>query len=379
MSSEPVEVVRHQIPWAICEEHGVQAWIPTCPWPDCPNGTSESTIGVLDPHEVLAEAIPPQRGLYDRAEWQCGEDQTTYSWDKGDPWCYQVSGLFWQEAERQGLIERHPTKVVYHYTSLAALADILSSGEFWLTDYSHLNDNSELTYAFNLAHERFEHVAAKRPTSADVLRQWQTAIQQFDTRVCVASFSHRRDSLSQWRAYGNVAIGYRIESLMLQTRSVWMRTLVYEPTRQMKLLDLLAHLTASAYENDLDRVPANKIESLYRGATALVLQLAVFLKHPDFGDEREMRLAHLESEHTYEQFPELRRPPHRSREAGDLEIPYVTTRDLAQQHPDRLKIEEILIGPGPDADDVERGVRELLQAKGYEAVPVHRSGVPLRG
>jgi hypothetical protein len=52
---------------------------------------------------------------------------------------------------------------LYHYTDGRGLKGVIESGEFWFTDYRHLNDPSELIHGIDMA----QAVALMLATSAD--------------------------------------------------------------------------------------------------------------------------------------------------------------------------------------------------------------------
>jgi hypothetical protein len=272
--------------------------------------------------------------------------------------------------------------VIYHYTSPEGLLGIIEKNEFWMSDYSFLNDAEELTYGLALAKRRFDEVADALPGASDLLRKWGNPSDLSDLRVCVGSFSLRRDSLSQWRAYGSIAIGFEVGTLMFgYNNSVRMDRVVYEPEKQERFIDLMAYLSASAYEEDKKNNSTRDVQRIYgRGEGEQLLEITAFFKHPTFADEHEVRIVHIEDRKVYESLG-VKRPPHRFRVSGGILLPYLTTRDVAtfpDKYPDKLPIREVIIGPSRHAEVLQRGVERLLSAHGYESVKTTRSTAPLR-
>ena len=113
-------------------------------------------------------------------------------------------------AARGKIARRLTTKppVLYHYTGAEGALGIISTGRIWATDAAYLNDPSETVYGRNLIKEQWaaskQHVAV--PDALDRL------IGGFVGLLCrdmsdvystyLSCFSARKDSLSQWRAYG---------------------------------------------------------------------------------------------------------------------------------------------------------------------------------
>lgn len=106
--------------------------------------------------------------------------------------------------------------VVYHYTSMETLLKIVESRTIWATNIRYLNDISERSHFLKVIKARIE----QQPSS--IAELFSSAFSDDSVRVFhdlpfVASFSHERDSLSQWRSYcpnGNgVSMGFSTDSL----------------------------------------------------------------------------------------------------------------------------------------------------------------------
>lgn len=89
-----------------------------------------------------------------------------------------------------------------------------------------------------------------------------------------------------------------------------------------------------------------------------------------------MRMVHTENSRLFERFG-VAASPERFRVSSGLIVPYVTTRDLTENHPERLPIVKVVVGPGPKAENLVNGVKRALAAYGYD-VPVSASGITYR-
>lgn len=119
---------------------------------------------------------------------------------------------------------RHPEdwpEKLFHYTSSAALLNIVRSQELWFTDYRYLNDLSELTYGVDLFKEEIE---TRKSTEQDeriknllelLRRRFDTAL--IYTDVFVFCMCTENNLLNQWRVYGRDTIPVSIE---IGTRSL---------------------------------------------------------------------------------------------------------------------------------------------------------------
>ncbi len=361
----------------VCEQHFEHGPLDCCPFPDCPNGTDADEIEAAAPHL--------ESKIYRRAIWTDADGQNSYSWMGDLPLWFSLSRVVWRDATRKLLIGKNSATLqptVYHYTSPEGLLGIVETGELWMSDYSYLNDAEELTYGLRLAKQRFDLIADVTPSAASVLRKWGGVIETMQSRVCVCSFSSDGDSLSQWRAYGPLAIGFRVGGLMFgYANTTRMQPVVYEPDTQRQLFDLMACYCASAYINDAATISPKKLAQLYEDGSDRNLELTAFLKHPTFSDEREIRMVHVENPRIFDGSLPAKPAPYRFRTSRGFLMPYVTTRDvvaLPDSYPVRLPISEIVIGPYSNADMLEHGVKVLLKARGYEGVAVRRSTAPLR-
>ncbi len=270
---------------------------------------------------------------------------------------------------------------------------ILSSGAIWLSDYAFLNDREEVEYGLRCLRETADNLKAGSPGPRrrilDAVVDQLRAPHLGERRVYVASFSEDPDSLSQWRAYGDVAIGFDASSLQSHGLYGHFEAVTYDRRLQADLAAaMLNHLVQVAERSD-------------QPASALVehgVRFAAYLKHPAFAEEREVRLAGAGSEgHRLRQMMPLGVPPavkRNFRPRGQLVVPYLASSDLATEFTEderralaggqepmegwrALKVREIWIGPAAD-ERLEPGVRQLLSSLGMHGVAVRRSEAPYR-
>ncbi len=216
-----------------------------------------------------------------------------------------------------------------------------------------------------------------RPQVIDLLRQWITDLQSPVHRVCVASFSGLGDSLSQWRAYGHIAVGFEPRDISLHAYRANLRPVEYLRDRQRALVDLHLHHMREAYLVDSDAGRLERIEDVYHRTDRLI-ELIAFFKDPAFAAEQEYRLAFIEHP---ELMPSLghKCSAKRFRVSRGRIIPYVLSNELEPvlSSGRDLKIREVVLGPGADAT-LERGIREFLTESDMREVEVKRSRVPYR-
>lgn len=353
-----------------CDQHGSWSSLP-CAWPGCKNGLEENEF---------KGAYPRSDGkVYVRRKWNSllGE---YYSWDDLElaNW-FHVKQVFWNEARRHNLVpEKHPDKV-YHYTSIDGLIGIVKSRSVWLTEFGYLNDRQELTYGFSLLGDTIEKIRKQNisPKVEELLNDWTGKIKNSSSHVYITSFSSHADSLSQWRAYGPIAIGVPVNNLILHVDDGRFQRVEYDPEVQEKLVFIYLNHLVNAYLADIEENRLGNAPDLYfRGN--LFLEVATFLKNPAFKSESEYRLAYINDPEVLSAF-NFSTPPKSFRVSEGKIVPYIPSTDISfsgrQDFP--LEILEIVIGPEND-ELLEQGVRALLSEYGLDDVVVRRSLVPLR-
>src|SRR5437016_3144985 len=104
-------------------------------------------------------------------------------------------------------------EVLYHYTNLRGLEGILRSRTLWATHIQHMNDRSEYLHFADMAVGKLKDILSRR-TEPEFIRELKNTIKNvkaLDPLVFVLSLSEAGDLLSQWRAYGEFAIGFRTD------------------------------------------------------------------------------------------------------------------------------------------------------------------------
>ncbi len=102
-------------------------------------------------------------------------------------------------------------ETVYHYTSASGLYGIVSSGTLWGSNYSYLNDTSEITYGRELVHEVVhERVEAEESSFLNRIYDRLASTPLEATDFYLTCFCQTPDRLSQWRGYGGQSGRYCI-------------------------------------------------------------------------------------------------------------------------------------------------------------------------
>jgi len=361
------------VPQLQCEEHGIYDLFP-CPWPNCANGISEREFEI----ENLIQNEEPD--ISQRHEWSSTDGEKYYTWQKkGYPAWFSCKKTFWAEIRRRRLIATKPSNTVYHYTSIDGFVGIVTSRSLWMTDYSYLNDSMEIKHGVSVVRNVAEAMLAKSENVdiSSLLKSWISNLEVIDQRICISSFSADGDSLSQWRAYGVIAIGFEISNILLHVKDVLVQPVEYGEEAQTALTTLYLNHLCQAYLYDNSNKLLERIPDVYHKTSQLV-ELLSFFKDSSFRDERELRAVFVEDSSVIESLG-LKKPKNHFRVSNGHIIPYVSSSEIyplaGYERP--LEIAEVVLGPSSD-EMLERGVRELLLAHDMKDVPIRRSHVPYR-
>jgi hypothetical protein len=354
-----------------CEPHGSVGVLP-CAWPSCTNGVVENQFE----EEVMFEGQTPSR--YVRREWRSPLGSAYYSWDSSDlPNYFFVSQTFWNEARRHKLVKNDSPKFVYHYTSLEGFVGIVNARSIWMTDYSYLNDHRELMHGADIVQEvitKISQVTVEQKI-LQLVTSWADMLAEVRSRICITSFSADGDSLSQWRAYGPIAIAFPVRPLALHVNQARLQPVIYDPECQRKLVEIFVHHVCCAYRLDMAEARLTGIENIYENFEN-ILELICFFKDPAFGTENEYRLAYIDRPELVSRFGKTEKS---FRVAKGRLVPYVSSRDVLASKHRNFKLEFAHVVLGPECDPLlEKGMREFLDSQELQHVEVRRSIVPLR-
>jgi len=280
--------------------------------------------------------------------------------------------------------------LVYHYTSIAALAGILKSGALFCTDYRQLNDTTELRLGLEVLESAIAARGAKFGATEECVTEMLDHIAllrraNFHISMFCGSFSLRGNDLTQWRAYApsnGVSIGFSEPLLSQLARD------------QHFVCGAVRYLGAPLFSEWIDKqlicmregwkeMAQNEIEirKHYEGQPQEHADLDIsfqrsgnnerwigevsgFLKSADFRSEQEWRCVYVLRENTQQ-----RRLPIKFRDWSTQVRRYVEL-DIAAVGLENL-IQEIIIGPGTGNDDPLGLVSDLCRSANL-AAPIKR-------
>ena len=206
-----------------------------------------------------------------------------------------------------------PDVSVYHYTSDVGVFEILKSGLLWLSDFTTLNDPTELSHGIDVGLDALRAEVSTRgndPLEADFVGGIENVYSRglhSILRGYVLSLSLEPDELTQWRSYGGVGAGYCVgfDSLQLDralhafggaTQNIGYSSFEVLYNDALLVQTMLPHIRISL--NALRRLLAPNDAQLKKLAVDLLYAMmfkALYFKHHAYRSEREYRILLLSS------------------------------------------------------------------------------------
>jgi hypothetical protein len=287
-------------------------------------------------------------------------------------------------------------KIVFHYTSLDGLLGITETASIWGTNILYLNDATEFNYAKSLLGKAVKTFCTVNPKFSkqatldesmgyfffEILEENINKLlpsEHFSFYVC--SFSEEHDLLSQWRGYCRNGSGYslgfalgRLEQCVKQAGFA-IKPCIYDEGKQIQEINLLLQRASDRFLREIDAAElkgkAWDTKGKYLAADFLLkfIQLAPFLKHPKFAEEREWRIiASLKTNYVRSQI--------KFRAGNTIVVPYIEI-PLPKQA-EHLIIDEIFIGPTSERELSMASVDLLLKSRNVNCSKVGGSTIPFR-
>jgi len=280
-------------------------------------------------------------------------------------------------------VQGHMPELLYHYTDVAGLIGIVSSGSVWATNLRFVNDARELDHARQLMLDVLleSRGRATEPGQFALIDAIETNLRSWTgyPDFYSVSFSSDGDLLGQWRGYGSTGGGYAIgfDPVGLVCPETnhpqpdrFLNRVVYDRDRQTEILDGVAD-TMLALFADVSATEAAMTTARARVFSALGEVAGYFFsfKDPAWSEEKEWRAVYV--------VPAGKADRVRFRPRSGVAIPFIAL-PMETDPGRRLPIRRIVQGPTVEPEMATDSLELLLVANGYTDVETTRSAVPLR-
>jgi len=122
--------------------------------------------------------------------------------------------VFSDGLKKHGLDSVEPPSTLFHYTTAGGFAGIVESRNIRATNFSFMNDPSEVVHGRDLIQSLLQEARQKHPQPR-VDELYRRTIVELNkegaSEIYVSCFTAKKDDLSQWRAYGGSSARYALE------------------------------------------------------------------------------------------------------------------------------------------------------------------------
>lgn len=264
---------------------------------------------------------------------------------------------------------------IYHYTDLNGLKGIVESNTLWATNIYFLNDREEFYHGYKCFLNALDYI--DKPYYIDGMRELvQSMLDHFikneGQHIYSISFCSIADQLSQWRGYG------RQQGVCVEFDEHELADVLEHHNYDMSNENVIYTQENSTVEarDELNRLisidgPGSSTIRTDAFDRSIYLQFLMkkyipFFKNSGFSEEKEYRFVFTASG----EIPEVH-----FRVSGGGYVPYIV---LSPRDNIKLPIKKVTIGPSGNVEEVQSGIRFLLDYKGYKGVVVERSKIPYR-
>lgn len=288
---------------------------------------------------------------------------------------------------------RHPCPdSLFHYTSPHGLLGIMQSNRIWATNVRYMNDSTELSYTYSLAHEIISGMRSKENSQivqyffdcfGNYIKEDNLYNDFFD--VFAFCFCEKGDQLSQWREYSERGTGFSIgfdapmitnEHIKRYSNYGLVKVIYDRPTQRTYLeyviVSCMSELISLAKLAMTDQIPELVFE-FCRALDAGISTYAAQYKDEAFHEENEWRIVYIRP--SIDIISEIK-----FKHSNRIIIPYVEL-DLTASEVSfgcRLPITSIFQGPQSHPEIGKYSLSLLLKQLKFDDVVIYKSSVPLR-
>jgi hypothetical protein len=266
---------------------------------------------------------------------------------------------------------------LYHYTNASGFLGIIQSETFRATNYSLLNDSSEIAYGVGVIDEMFRRLGLEGTSPSEIyLNSARSAVAQVAelSDAYVTCFSTKPDDLSQWRGYGSAnddryCLVLSASNLQLEeeaaprfSTNLFLAPVIYD--REQQIAEAM-RVALRARDETIDKPPKDWYPL---NLTIELLDLAATFKDRSFQSESEWRVIFSSME--------LEEPTVDFTVRNGKLRPHIC---LHMQAKAPLPLIEIVLLPHSRPEQAIKATKLLLKKSGYRNVKVSTSNVPFVG
>lgn len=267
-----------------------------------------------------------------------------------------------------------PTEVLYHYTSLKALTEIVASGCLYATDIRFFSDAAEMKHAADILRIYIAQRIESQTSHSKLLSQLQEWVSERLTgghMQFVVSFTANGNLLSQWLSYcphgKGVSIGFcpEVVSQIATAQGFRVGRCVYDNGIQRSLVEniltQIEHLAEIRGENTdpTKRHPSQSFHDVFEEVEEDLLRIAALLKHGKFDEEQEWRAVSPITKNYVQ-------APIKYREGRSMLIPFIEFY-LRIDPNGQLPLDHVFLGPTPSVGNSITSLSRFLSK--YRANP----------
>ncbi|WP_298138237.1 DUF2971 domain-containing protein [Flavobacterium sp.] len=287
------------------------------------------------------------------------------------------------------LIKQIPkNQILFHYTDLEGLKNIIENKSFFFSNSSFLNDKQEFVKGFDtLGIIVKDKIGSSHDNNSKIILEllYKKIKETEKSNRFVACFSTIGDLLSQWRAYSNdgkgVCIGFDYNKLKKSFYGIDSFSIIYDDEIQTSILNFLLNEYIEFYLKDKDTLCEQFLLSndnfLNLISVEIFNQTSKFVgqfKHNAFDEEKEFRFEIRIDDDIGNGRDILYRCGR-----NNLFVPYIK-EEIIRKEDSVFPIKEIIIGPSLNSELNKISISSFLQKKGYniEQIDIKESNVPYR-
>lgn len=285
-------------------------------------------------------------------------------------------------------------RMVYHYTSIEALNNILSvyrkseSKEnlvFWASEAYAMNDKTEMQYGWDILKNKFRvyeeeknitedkrlSVYMDRIANSENAFIFYSHFYREDLTPFFLSFSKNRDELPMWSMYGGAGVGVclcfdenqlKIDDDSLKVFPMLSALYINHDDNDELSSQILNKLIPETYNDYLKKEYLNDSDKI-TGIASVLPVISAYVKHCSFDFEKEIRIPMLAKD--------VCRSVHfRTSSKGNV-IPYIEV-PIPQ-----ISLKEIIVGPCVQFQQIARELKVELSVCGFD-ITISPSNIPYR-